>query len=549
MNKTSPSTIQVLPRTARRRLWLIGFGWVIVAALESAAYIILAQAIAGHHAAGPVLLAAAVAVLVTMIVTRAGFFSGARLAGDLYAALGQAARARLSWFTDEHRAQVALIAGLGIPNFMSIPAHQLQTLLHAPLMPLFLLAGMVWLVGPTSTGVAACLLLLSLLMQYLAQRALAHADTNRHTAEQGAAQATLELIDHLELMRTTVGPERALQRITHRWQIQESTLAATNLAAARATLVSNLASVIPLAGMSAWVALVEQYTPATVLALLVLVARAAAPLGELALAGLGLNNLRSTLHDYRQVSGAPALPEPAQGEAAKPKGHAIKLRQVEHTPALDVINADIPVGAKVCVRGPSGSGKSTLLGLIMRFDDPKKGSILLGGVPLTHMHYADLSANIAYVSQEAIVFTGTLAENIRLGKPQASDDTVELIARKAELGSLLDRSPLGIHQPVGHQGAALSGGERQRVALARALLKEAPILVLDEATAALDESTENKIAAVVRALPATVIFVTHRDPAIWLPTHTIQLGSRTCSGNQCDQINTLGRPITHDLPR
>ncbi|PJX24118.1 ABC transporter [Advenella sp. S44] len=538
MNKTSPSTIQVLPRTARCRLWLIGFGWVIVAALESAAYTILAQAIAGHHAAGPVLLAAAVAVLVTVLVTRAGFFSGARLAGDLYAALGQAlARARLSWFTDEHRAQVALIAGRGIPGFMSIPAHQLQTLLHAPLMPLFLLAGIAWLVGPAAAGVAAGLLSLSLLMQYLAQRALAHADADRHAAEQGAAQATLELVDHLELMRTTAGPERALQRIEHRWRTQESALAVTNRAAAGATFVSTLASVLPLAGMAAWAALVGQDAPATVLALLVLVARAAAPLGELALAGLGLNDLRNTLRDYRQVSDAPALPEPAQGEATQPEGHAVALRQVGHAPALDVIDADIPVGAKVCVRGPSGSGKSTLLGLLMRFDDPQQGSILLGGVPLTRMRYADLSARIAYVPQDAVVFTGTLAENIRLGKPQASDDAVELMARQAELGSLLDRSPLGIHQPVGHQGAALSGGERQRVALARALLKEAPILVLDEATAALDQDTENKIAAVVRALPATVIFVTHRDPAIWLPTHTIELGSRTCSGNLSVQIS------------
>lgn len=528
MKKASSSTLEVLPLTARRRLWLIGLGWVIVAALESAAYTILAQAIAGHHAAGPVLLAAAVAVLATVLVTRAGFFSGARLAGDLYSSLGQAlARARLAWFTDEHRAQISLIANRGIPSFMSIPAHQLQTLLHAPLMPLFLLVGIAWLAGPAAAGVAAGLLSLSLLMQYLAQRALAHADADRHAAEQDTAQATLELVDHLELMRTAAGPERALQRIEHRWRTQENALAITNRAAASATFVSTLASVLPLAGIAAWTTLVGQYTPATVLALLVLVARAAAPLGELALAGLGLNDLRNSLQDYRRVSHASALPEPAKKEATQPKDYTITLRQITHAPALNNITADIPMGAKVCVRGPSGSGKSTLLELLMRFDDPQQGSILLGNVPLTRMRYTDLSAPIAYVPQEVIVFTGTLAENIRLGNPNASDEAVEHMARQAGLGSLLDRSPLSIHQPVGHQGTALSGGERQRIALARALLKEAPILILDEATAALDEETEKKIATLVRALPTTVIFVTHRDPTIWHPTHTIELESIT----------------------
>lgn len=524
MKAASSLAVRALPRAARRRLWLIGTGWVLVAALEAAAYTVLAMAIAGRAPAVPVLLAAAVSVLVTVLVTRAGFMSGARLAGDLHAALGEAlARARLSWFTDEHRAQVVMMAGHGIPGFMSVPAHQLQGFLHAPLMPLFLLVGMTWLGGPAAAGVAAGLLTLSLLLQYLAQRALARADAGRHAADQGAAQATLELMDHLELLRTAAGPVRALERIAQRWRAQEGALAATNRAAAGATFVATLASVLPLAGMAAWSVYAVPDAPATVLALLVLVARAAAPLGELALAGLGLNELRAALRDYGQLVEAPVLPEPAPAEAALPDGHDMALRQLGHAPALHGIDAVIPAGAKVCVRGPSGSGKSTLLGLLLRFEDPQQGSILLGGVPLARMRFAELSRLVAHVPQDAVAFTGTLAENIRLGRPQASDAEVEKVARQAALGGLIDRSPLGIHQPVGHQGAALSGGERQRMALARALIRQAPVLVLDEATSALDEHTERDIAALVRTLPATVFFVTHRDPAIWQPTHVIDL--------------------------
>ena len=532
MNSIASLIMQVLPTTARHRLFLIGFGWIIVAALEAAAYTVLALSIADRYAAGPVLLAAAVAVLATVLVTRAGFFSGARLAGDLYAELGQAlSRARLFWFNDEHRAQVASIAGRGIPGLMSIPAHQLQTFLHAPLMPLFLLVGIAWLTGPVAAVVAAGLLLMSLLAQYLAQRALARADAGRHAVNQRSAQTTLELVDYLELLRTAAGPQRALARIEHAWRNQEEALASTNLAAAGATFVSVLASVLPLAGMAAWTAFDRQEPPFTVLALLLLVARAAAPLGELALAGLGLNDLLATLRDYQQVIKAPALAEPERQDAMQPQSYSLALRQVGHSHALEGIDADIPAGAKVNVRGPSGSGKSTLLGLLMRFDDPQQGRVLLGGVPLTHMRYSDLASRIAYVPQDVLVFTGTLAENIRLGKPNASDNDVERVARQMALGTVLDRSPLGIDQPVGHHGAALSAGERQRVALARALLKEAPILVLDEATAALDDGTESEVVAVLRNLPATVIFVTHRDPTIWQPTHIIDLAGQTCPGD------------------
>ena len=159
----------------------------------------------------------------------------------------------------------------------------------------------------------------------------------------------------------------------------------------------------------------------------------------------------------------------------------------------------------------------------MRFDDPDQGSVTLGGVSLRDLPYDALAAHIGYVPQDPLVFSGTLGENIGLGRPGATETEIEDAARRAALGAVLDRSTLGIHQDIGHQGAALSGGERQRVAIARAFLKDAPVLVLDEATSALDEATERRIAGAVRELAATVFVVTHRDPAIWEPTRTITL--------------------------
>jgi len=516
--------VRAFPAAARRRLLWVALGWVLVAVLEAVAYTVLAWAIAGHQKPAWVLACAATVIVTTVWVQRAGFFAGARLAGDLYAALGAAlARAKLSWFTDARRAQIATLAGQGIPGFMSIPAHQLQAFLHTPLLPLLLLPGIALLAGKNMALLAGVLLALSLLTQFLAQRALSRADARRHATEQASAQATLELVNHLELLRTAAGSQRAGARIEERWRAQEQALATTNRAAAWATLISTLASVLPLAGMAAAATLLGTDSPAHLLAVLMLTARAAAPLGELAQAGLHINTLRAGLRDYRQAINAPILTEPAASAAMQPSSQHLAIRQLSHAPVLHHLEADIPPGSRVLISGTSGSGKSTLLELMLRFDDPQQGVITLGGVALHQMRYADLTKHIAYVPQHPVVFTGTLLDNIRLGQPQATEAQAEAAARHAALGQVIDRSPQGMQQHVGHQGAALSGGERQRVALAWALLKNTPILLLDEATCALDEATERDIAAHIRTLPATVILVTHRVADIWQPTHHIRL--------------------------
>lgn len=524
---TTADTVQntaALPAAGRRRLIITGLGWLLVAMLEATAYTLLAFAIADQQSPDLVLIGASVAVIATILVTRSGFFAGARLSGDLYAALGQAmANARLSWFTDANRARVALLAGRGIPGFMGIPAHQLQTFLHAPLLPLLLLPAITLIAGFAVALLTGGLLILSFVMQLLAQRALSRADAQRHDADLAASQATLELVDHLELLRTAAGPERAIARIEQRWHHQETLQAAINRAASLASFVASLARALPLAG-TAMLAVLSGFTdPAPLLALLVLVGRASAPLGELALAALNINDLNATLSDYREVITAPTLAAVTTDNAIQPEGHHIRIQNLCHAQVLKHVNADIPMAARVLVKGPSGCGKSTLLELLTRFDDPQQGQITLDGIALNQIYYDDLTSLIAYVAQDPVIFTGTLAENIRLGQPQATDAEVETMARHVALGNLIDRSSDGIQQQVGPQGAALSGGERQRVALARALLRKAPVLILDEATSALDEATEQIIARHILTLSATVILVTHRDPAVWQPTHTINL--------------------------
>ena len=256
---------------ARRRLITIGLGWVSVAVLEAIAYTTLALSIADHRSPVLVLATATIALFVTVLVSRGGYFTGARLVGDLYDALGDAfARAKLSWFTDDNRALLATVAGRGIPSLMSVPAHQLQTFLVAPLIPLLLLPGIAVVAGPGVMLLVGGLLAVSLAAQTLAQRALSRADERRHEAELAATPSTLELTDHLELLRTAAGPTRSVERIERSWRNQEAALARTNLAAAPATFISAIATIVPLAGAVIFLAATGFDDPAAALALVIL---------------------------------------------------------------------------------------------------------------------------------------------------------------------------------------------------------------------------------------------------------------------------------------
>ncbi|MGF7142160.1 ATP-binding cassette subfamily B protein [Anaerotaenia torta] len=198
------------------------------------------------------------------------------------------------------------------------------------------------------------------------------------------------------------------------------------------------------------------------------------------------------------------------------KGHGVRFEDVhfayKEAEVLHGVTLDIPEGSLTALVGESGSGKSTLAKLLVHFYDVSSGAVKIGGQDIRDMSLEALNDQISYVAQEQFLFNISLLENIRLGKPEATDEEALAAAEKAQCGEFLARLEHGIHTMAGDGGKQLSGGERQRISLARAILKNAPIVVLDEATAFMDPENEEKmneaIAQIIRG--KTVIVIAHR---------------------------------------
>jgi ATP-binding cassette subfamily B protein len=166
----------------------------------------------------------------------------------------------------------------------------------------------------------------------------------------------------------------------------------------------------------------------------------------------------------------------------------------------------------VALVGPSGAGKSTVFQLLLRFFDPQEGAVMFDGVNIADLNPRDLRRHIALVPQEPVIFSGTIMENIRYGRPEASDDEIRRAAVAAAADEFIARLPQGYEARLGERGVTLSGGQRQRIAIARAILRNAPLLLLDEATSALDAENERLVQLGLANLMAgrTTIVIAHR---------------------------------------
>lgn len=207
-----------------------------------------------------------------------------------------------------------------------------------------------------------------------------------------------------------------------------------------------------------------------------------------------------------------ALPAPAGGSSANFERVSFHYPSRPQTAALRDFSLDIRPGEMVALVGPSGAGKSTVFQLLLRFYDAQHGRVLIDGVPVTGVALKDLRERIGIVPQDSVIFSTSAMENIRYGRPGASDEEVMAAARAAHADDFIRALPEGYQSFLGERGVRLSGGQRQRISIARAILKNAPLLLLDEATSALDAESERAVqAALVAAMAGrTTLVIAHR---------------------------------------
>lgn len=290
--------------------------------------------------------------------------------------------------------------------------------------------------------------------------------------------------------------------------------------------------------------------PAALGAVLVLVARFAEPLATFVNFTTVLALIEAALARIEDVRAVAPLPQwPSQGGLAGPAGIRIEALEFRYAggnaPALRDIDLDLPARGLTALVGPSGSGKTTLTRLLMRHADPQRGAIQIGGVDIRSLPPADLNRLISTVFQDVHLFDDSVIGNIGMARPEASEAEVRAAARAAHCLDFIERLPQGWQTRLGEAGGKLSGGERQRLSIARAILKDAPIVILDEPTAALDTESELAVQAAIDTLVAdrSVIVIAHRLSTIVAADRILVFedGRITQRGTHAQLLATAGR--------
>ncbi|WP_329408425.1 ABC transporter ATP-binding protein/permease [Nocardia vinacea] len=452
-----------------------------------------------------------------------GFRVGTTLLHGMYHRLGDhLARLPLGWFGPGRVGEVSVLASRGVLQAMSVIAHLLAPFISAAVTPLTIVVVMFafnWQLGLAALLAAPIVAAI----QIWTGRSMAADDAQRHERDHEATGRVIEYLQAQPVLRAggrTAERFRLLDDSLHEVQRTSRRTALSALPGVLGLTLTVQATFTALLTLGAYLALGEAGAGsdpigvAELLAILVLAARCADPLLSLSEIGGKLRGARSVLARLDTVLRTAPLPEAP--DPIQPVGHDLEFQSVtfrhgERT-VFDDVSLSVPAGRRLAVVGPSGAGKSTLLQLLARFYDVDAGAVRVGGVDVRAIATDVLMDQIAIVFQDVYLFDGTIEENVRLGRPDADDADVRAAATAARLDEVIERLPGGWAAHVGEGGALLSGGERQRVSIARALLKNAPIVLLDEVTSALDPVNEAAVHEGIERLMAgrTVVLVAHR---------------------------------------
>ncbi|NBE97297.1 ABC transporter ATP-binding protein [Nonomuraea sp. KC401] len=492
----------------------------VLQGLSFAMLVPVLRALLSGEAVGPWLAAFAVVVAATAVASyvqaQYGYAVGLAALRTLYHRLGDhVAGLPVGWFSADRVGRLGQLVGKGVMDVMSVPAHLLQVVVSAVAAPATVLVCMFvfdWRLGLAALLTAPFLWLAFRWTQSLVQRS----DTAMDDAGAEGADRVVEFARQQPSLR-------AFGRTADGYDLLDDALARQ-----RSTLRRLLRTTLPGLGT---VALTVQLAFTAILivgcslalggavdvpelvGVLVLAVRFTEPLLAAADVGGELRMARGSLRRVKAVLDTPPLP--ATG-TARPGEPSIELDDVGFSyaerPVLRDVSFTVAPRTVTALVGPSGSGKTTLTRLIARFWDADAGAVRVSGNDVRDYTPEDLMAQLSIVFQDVYLFEGTLEDNIRLGRPEATDEEVREAGRLARVDEIAERLPGGWQARIGEAGATLSGGERQRVSIARAMLKDAPIVLLDEATAALDPENESALidALATLARDRTLLVIAHR---------------------------------------
>lgn len=458
-------------------------------------------------------------------VERAGVRVGVAVLQSGRHRLGErVARLPVGWFTPQNTARVGHVVTDGMMGIAQLPAHVFTPVICGVVTPLVVIAllfaqrGSLGWIALLSLPVLASVFVLT---SWIARRT--DAAFQRDFAE--ASQRLVEFAQAQSVLRAFGGEggstrfvEQAVERQGRsglRLIVLSSLSAVFNVWAVQCVFAALLMV------SAAWLGDVLDMGVAAgdlsaVLVSMLLVIRFVEPLLEVAGYAEVLRGAGGQLRAVRALFEVQPLPE---GHSAKqPADAGVELRDVHFRYDADApevlcgVSLHVKPGSMTALIGASGSGKTTLVRLMARFFDVSAGAVLMGGVDVRDMREEDLAAQVSQIFQDNFLFAGSIADNIRMGRPDASDDAFMQAVQQSGVAEIIGRLPQGLDTPVGEGGARLSGGERQRIAIARALIKDAPILLVDEATASLDAVNQAVIAQTLVRLRGrrTVIVIAHQ---------------------------------------
>ncbi len=425
----------------------------------------------------------------------------------------------LGWFSAQRQAAVVNATSKEVNTLSHLTSLVIPHLCNAFIVPVVMLVATAFVEWPLALIMALTIIPLALIWRRMAA-ATTRANELEDSASAAAAGRLVEFARLQPVLRASGVTETGWEPVRAVLEADsEATLNSLRIKSRPAqafNLVVNTAFALVMAtGLS----LVSGHRLDVVayLAIMAVTSRMLMPLTRAALFSTEADGARVALTAMSSILDAEPLPEPAPEERARPEGTTIALESVsfsydEGRPVLKDVSLTAPQGRVTALVGPSGAGKSTILRLAARFWDVGSGAVTIGGADVRALPTAEVMALTSMVFQDVYLFDTTIRENLRVARPGATDAELAEAARRARLDRVIEALPHGWDTRVGPGGLSLSGGERQRVAIARAFVKDAPILLLDEITSALDGENESAITEVVRELShgRTVIVVAHR---------------------------------------